>query len=78
MWNCPDVTSWCEITVSSRQNMAGALNDGSTETFWESAEDDRNKSKWIQVTCPNGTAEDRPYLVCLHVDNSRDTSVNLL
>ncbi|XP_013162054.1 PREDICTED: E3 ubiquitin-protein ligase MYCBP2 isoform X3 [Papilio xuthus] len=74
VWKCPDLTSWCEITVSSRPGMAGALNDCSTETFWESAEDDRNKSKWIQVTCPSGTPENRPYLVCLHIDNSRDTA----
>lgn len=75
VWVCPDVTSWCDITVSSRQGMAGALTDGSTETFWESGDEDRNKAKWIQISYPGGTPEDRPHLVCLHIDNSRDTVV---
>ncbi|KAL0852363.1 hypothetical protein ABMA28_000563 [Loxostege sticticalis] len=73
VWNCPDVTSWCDITVSSRQGMAGALTDGSTETFWESGDEDRNKARWIEITYPPGTTEDRPHIVCVHLDNTRDT-----
>ncbi|XP_060809498.1 E3 ubiquitin-protein ligase MYCBP2 [Amyelois transitella] len=72
-WSCPDVTGWCDITVSSRQGMAGALTDGSTETFWESGDEDRNKAKWIQVSYPGGTIEDRPHVICIHIDNTRDT-----
>ncbi|CAG4984339.1 unnamed protein product, partial [Parnassius apollo] len=72
VWRCMDVTGWCDITVSSRQGMAGALTDGSTETFWESGDEDRNKAKWIQIACPSSSQEDRPYLVCLHIDNTRD------
>ncbi|XP_052752649.1 E3 ubiquitin-protein ligase MYCBP2 isoform X3 [Galleria mellonella] len=73
VWSCPDVTGWCDITVSSRQGMAGALTDGSTETFWESGDEDRNKAKWIQVSYPGGTPEDRPHIVAVHIDNTRDT-----
>ncbi|XP_048488841.1 E3 ubiquitin-protein ligase MYCBP2 [Plutella xylostella] len=73
VWVCPDVTGWCDVTVSSRQGMAGALTDGSTETFWESGDEDRNKAKWIQVAYPGGTMDDRPHIICLHIDNTRDT-----
>ncbi|KAJ0183668.1 hypothetical protein K1T71_000091 [Dendrolimus kikuchii] len=75
VWECPDVTGWCDVTVSSRQGMAGALTDGSTETFWESGDEDRNKAKWIQVAFPGGTPDDdRPHIVCVHIDNTRDTA----
>ncbi|CAH2036091.1 unnamed protein product, partial [Iphiclides podalirius] len=73
VWRCQDVTGWCDVTVSSRQGMLGALIDGSTETFWESGDEDRNKAKWIQVSCPSSPIDERPYLLCLHVDNTRDT-----
>ncbi|RVE51528.1 hypothetical protein evm_003798 [Chilo suppressalis] len=73
VWSCPDVTSWCDITVSSRQGMAGALTDGSTETFWESGDEDRNKARWVEITYPGGTTEDRPHIICVHLDNTRDT-----
>ncbi|XP_050560251.1 E3 ubiquitin-protein ligase MYCBP2 isoform X7 [Spodoptera frugiperda] len=73
VWTCPDVTGWCDISVSSRQRMAGALTDGSTETFWESGDEDRNKAKWIQMTYPGGTPDDRPHILCVHLDNTRDT-----
>lgn len=76
VWSCPDVTGWCDVTVSSRQGMAGALTDGSTETFWESGDEDRNKAKWIQVSYPGGTPDDRPHIICVHVDNTRDTVVS--
>ena len=33
-----------DITVSSNQGMVGSLSDDSTETFWESSQDDRNAS----------------------------------
>ncbi|XP_063374022.1 E3 ubiquitin-protein ligase MYCBP2 [Cydia amplana] len=75
VWSCGDVTGWCDVSVSSRQGMAGALTDGSTETFWESGDEDRNKAKWVQVAlpAPAPAPPDRPYIVCVHVDNTRDT-----
>lgn len=77
VWSCSDVTGWCEVSVSSRQGMAGALTDGSTETFWESGDEDRNKAKWVQVALPAPAPAPpaRPHLVALHVDNTRDTVV---
>ena len=40
-----DVTAQMEIKASSRQAMIGSLIDNSTETFWESGDEDRNKTK---------------------------------
>jgi hypothetical protein len=42
-----DVTGHLELKVSSRSAMIGSLNDNSTETFWESGDEDRNKAKWV-------------------------------
>ncbi|GBP93144.1 hypothetical protein EVAR_69406_1 [Eumeta japonica] len=49
-----------------------------TETFWESGDEDRNKAKWIQVAYSGSTPDDRPHIVCLHVDNTRDTASKTL
>ncbi|XP_061382096.1 E3 ubiquitin-protein ligase MYCBP2 isoform X5 [Danaus plexippus] len=73
VWGCPDVTGWCEVTVSSRPAMAGSLTDGSTETFWESGDEDRNRAKWIQLAFSGPSHQDRPHVFCVHVDNTRDT-----
>lgn len=65
-----DLQGLFEVNVSSRTAMALVLLDNSTETFWESDEEDRNKSKYIEVSML------RLNCVCktisLHVDNSRD------
>ncbi|CAH0716569.1 unnamed protein product, partial [Brenthis ino] len=73
IYTCPDVTGWCEVTVSSRTGMAGALTDGSTETFWESGDEDRNRAKWIQLSYARPSHQDKPHIICVHVDNTRDT-----
>lgn len=78
VWACRDVTAFCEVSASSRQNMTGCLTDGSTETFWESGEEDRNKVKWIQMAFPGGTADNSPHIVCVYVDNTRDPGVSNL
>jgi hypothetical protein len=36
-----DLTNSVEIKASSRQAMIGSLTDNSTETFWESGDEDR-------------------------------------
>ncbi|XP_047524361.1 E3 ubiquitin-protein ligase MYCBP2 isoform X3 [Pieris napi] len=74
LWSCPEVTGWCTITVSSREGMAGALTDNTTETFWESGDEDKNRTRWIQIAYNGGSAEDRPHIVCVHIDNTRDTA----
>ena len=70
-----DLTPYVEIRGSSRQAMIGSLTDGSTETFWESGDEDRNKTKSITIVCAHGH---RPVLVCVHVDNCRDLGVSRL
>ncbi|XP_043928839.1 E3 ubiquitin-protein ligase MYCBP2 [Protopterus annectens] len=64
-----DLTSIVDIKTSSRPAMIGSLTDGSTETFWESGDEDKNKTKNITISCVKGI-----YVryVSLHVDNSRD------
>ncbi|XP_070552183.1 E3 ubiquitin-protein ligase MYCBP2-like isoform X2 [Ptychodera flava] len=67
---CPlDITSVAEIQVSSRAAMIQSLTDGSTETFWESGDEDRNKTKAITIVCSNMMY---PMIIGIHIDNSRD------
>lgn len=68
-----ELTNSVEIKASSRQAMVGSLTDGSTETFWESGEEDRNKTKSLTITCAAGHS---PSLICVHVDNCRDLGVS--
>lgn len=52
--------------------MIGSLTDGSTETFWESGDEDKNKTKSITISCVKGINASN---VTVHVDNSRDIGV---
>lgn len=70
-----DLTPNIEVKVSSRQAMVSSLIDNSTETFWESGDEDRNKTKSINLTCPPGN---RPRMVYVHIDNARDLAVRRL
>ncbi|KAM4795152.1 LOW QUALITY PROTEIN: E3 ubiquitin-protein ligase MYCBP2 [Rhinophrynus dorsalis] len=64
-----DMTSVVDIKTSSRPAMIGSLTDGSTETFWESGDEDKNKTKSITINCVKGIIA---RYVSVHVDNSRD------
>ncbi|XP_037787011.1 E3 ubiquitin-protein ligase MYCBP2-like isoform X1 [Penaeus monodon] len=64
-----DLMSECEVRASSRQAMVPSLTDASTETFWESGDEDRNKTKALTITC---AAAIRPQTVYVHIDNCRD------
>ncbi|KAK7153725.1 hypothetical protein R3I94_007181 [Phoxinus phoxinus] len=64
-----DLTSVVDIKTSSRPAMIGSLTDGSTETFWESGDEDKNKTKSITISCVKGI---NASYVSIHVDNSRD------
>ncbi|XP_030886587.1 E3 ubiquitin-protein ligase MYCBP2 [Leptonychotes weddellii] len=64
-----DLTSIVDIKTSSRPAMIGSLTDGSTETFWESGDEDKNKTKNITINCVKGI---NARYVSVHVDNSRD------
>ena len=68
--------------------MVGSLNDNSTETFWESCDEDRNKSKWVTASLngaggaaggpggglnkPENGAKIRIKSISVHIDNGRD------
>lgn len=68
-----DLTASVEIKASSRQAMIGSLTDGSTETFWESGDEDRGKSKMLTISCSQGQ---RPKLISVYIDNCRDLGVS--
>ncbi|CRK91251.1 CLUMA_CG004931, isoform A [Clunio marinus] len=74
VYNNVDITDVFELNISSRQAMACALTDNSTETFWESDDEDRNKPKIIEISMI------RPHYVCksinIHIDNCRDLAVS--
>ena len=70
-----DLTTGVEIKASSRQAMIGHLTDNSTETFWESGDEDRNKTKTITVIAGAHTF---PRMVYIHIDNCRDLTVRNL
>ncbi|XP_026474963.1 E3 ubiquitin-protein ligase highwire-like [Ctenocephalides felis] len=68
-----DVTQYVEIRCSSRQAMSASLVDDSTETFWESGDEDRNRPKHIDLIWPDDDNEKTcPKAVYVHVDNTRD------
>ncbi|XP_062862093.1 E3 ubiquitin-protein ligase MYCBP2 isoform X11 [Trichomycterus rosablanca] len=64
-----DLTSVVDMKTSSRPAMIGSLTDGSTETFWESGDEDKNKTKSITISCVKGI---NALYVSVHIDNSRD------
>ena len=76
VYNNVDITDVFEFIISSRQAMVGALTDNSTETFWESDDEDRNKPKIIEISMI------KPHYVCksinIHIDNCRDLAVSQL
>lgn len=65
-----DMSDMFEVNVSSRQAMASALVDNSTETFWESDEEDRNKAKTIEISLTKFDCVCR--MIFIHIDNTRD------
>ncbi|XP_028966426.1 E3 ubiquitin-protein ligase MYCBP2 [Galendromus occidentalis] len=69
IFHLQDVSSQCEISTSSRPAMVNSLLDNSTETFWESSDEDRNKTKFIQIKGAQGV---NIHYVAVHIDNSRD------
>ena len=69
-----DISQSLELKVSSRPAMIVSLMDNSTETFWESGEEDRNRGKWVTVALPSAgaTEGDGIKTVAIHIDNGRD------
>ena len=50
------------------------FSDNSTETFWESGDEDRNKTKTINIQCGQNSV---PHMCYVHIDNSRDLGVSI-
>ncbi|XP_050423071.1 E3 ubiquitin-protein ligase MYCBP2 isoform X2 [Adelges cooleyi] len=67
-----DITENTEITASSRSAMIANLIDQSTETFWESSDDDKSKYKTITIHCADPL--EIPKAIYVYIDNSRDLS----
>ncbi|XP_023247966.1 E3 ubiquitin-protein ligase highwire [Copidosoma floridanum] len=64
-----DLTSSVEIKASSRLAMISNLTDGTTETFWESGDEDRDKAKTITIVSGGHML---PKMIYIHIDNCRD------
>ena len=63
----------CYAVLASHVCSLACATDNSTEMFWESGDEDRNKTKSIVITCTN---QQRPHIVAVHIDNSRDLGVS--
>lgn len=70
-----DVMDGVDIKVSSRSAMVKSLTDGSTETFWESGDEDRGKTKLLTITLSPESVGCSPRVICIFVDNGRDAGV---
>ncbi|EFO87594.1 CRE-RPM-1 protein [Caenorhabditis remanei] len=64
-----DITKFAEISASSRQAMVICLTDGSGETFWESGDEDKNRSRSLAVQLEESA---RGEILSLYIDNARD------
>ncbi|KAH7646731.1 e3 ubiquitin-protein ligase-like protein [Dermatophagoides farinae] len=74
-----DLTHLFDLRTSSRHTMISSLNDNSTETFWESGNEDRNKIKFIHIQRNADYAKQiqndnnaNLRFICIYVDNTRD------
>lgn len=70
-----EVLDGVECKVSSRSAMVSSLFDGSTETFWESGDEDRGKVKTITLTVDKEKCKASVNTVCVYIDNARDSGV---
>ena len=70
----PEIVITGKVTSSSRPAMLDSLTDDSTETFWESGDEDKHRSRWLQVAFDE--ADVRPEVVYIHIDNNRDSGVS--
>ncbi|MFH4976506.1 hypothetical protein AB6A40_003215 [Gnathostoma spinigerum] len=65
-----DLSNTLRIEATSRQAMVVCLTDGSGETFWESGEEDKNRSRSLTVHLQNESVS--ASLLALYIDNIRD------
>ncbi|XP_013400127.1 E3 ubiquitin-protein ligase MYCBP2 [Lingula anatina] len=64
-----DLTLGAECKASSRQAMVPSLMDNSTETFWESGDEDRNRTKSLTLSTIERASIRQ---IAVHIDNTRD------
>ncbi len=62
-----------KLKTSSNDAMSISLTDSSTETFWESKDEARSKTRSITVTFNDPT---RVFAGCIHIDNQKDAGVS--
>ena len=60
------------LKPSSNDAMVNSLTDGSTETFWESRDEPRSKTKALMVTFND---DKKLYAAAIHNDNGKDAGV---
>ena len=70
----PGLLTLGKVTASSRPAMLDSLSDSSTETFWESGDEDKHRSRWLQIVFEQ--PDIRPEVVYIHIDNNRDSGVS--
>ncbi len=74
-----DATSRFELTTSSRSSMIPSLLDGSTETFWESGNEDRTRVKYFSLAKSKDETVNNPRdnshikFLGVYFDNVRDS-----
>ena len=63
-----------KLKTSSNDAMSNSLTDASTETFWESRDEGRSKTRSITVTFDNPA---KVFAGCIHIDNQKDAGVSI-
>lgn len=76
-----DITNQFEFKTSSRESMISSLTDNSTETFWESGQEDRTKTKNIIISksfnVQHAFDNFEVKYFCIYVDNTKDNEYKI-
>jgi len=75
VWLMQNVLAEGRLKPSSNDAMVNSLTDGSTETFWESRDEPRSKTKALMVTFND---DKKLYAAAVHNDNGKDSGVCIL
>lgn len=66
-----DLTRLLTVEAGSRRAMVPSLLDGTTETFWESGDEEKGKTKVLTVRWPSDQ-NSLPILLSVYIDNCQD------
>lgn len=76
-----DITNQFEFKTSSRESMISSLMDNSTETFWESGQEDRTRTKNIIISksfnAQQAFNDVEIKYFCIYVDNTKDNEYKI-